>query len=375
MYHVFLMELGPKQQTCAIIHNYGFDNPWLLKHSSVISNFYHSSWIIFTSKTNSDVVDRYISRGFNVLVLQKSPQSIFALVKLILNSKPDLFSHGLRPTQISFLFGFLFNLRLIVFQHYSPRILNFGYRFRNRITKALNFKLLKSAIRRSALVFVFSREVFHELMEFGLDSRKLILTPLGIASNHTIVRSEYVSTKQHFKIIIVGRLSVEKNLFLALDVLSKLKSFGVSFSARFFGSGPLHLSLRNYAYASELGEEVSFEGWNPNLHEIYADSDLLLHTSWTEGYGQVFIEALEKGLKIFSTNVGVVQDLSDYKIELVHIFNAHQDTTEIAKSLAIFLGQDSMSYEGVAEFLALHSFSRMQNILETELEKFFKIDE
>jgi glycosyltransferase involved in cell wall biosynthesis len=375
VYHLIPMKRGPKKQTCVIIHNYGSDNPWLLHHISIISRLYQSTLVILTSKTQSSVIIDYRLKGYDVFVLQNSLTSVFALFKLVIKFRPDLFSHGLRPTQISFLLGIIFNLRLIIFQHYSPNILNFSQHFRSRFSKFPNVFLLKMAIRYSDFVFVFSKEVFRDLMGIGINPAKMRLTPLGIASMREGESNKRWLNKQSFQIIVVGRLSVEKNLFLALDILNELKILGFRFSARFFGSGPLELSLCKYASKLDLNQSVSFEGWVPNLHEVYLNSDVLLHTSWTEGYGQVFIEALEAGLKIFSTKVGVIEEMLDFKIECVKTFDTNHDRAEIAKSLAQFISQDTHSCEAVSDFLHQHSFSQMQKILEFELHKLFKIDD
>lgn len=369
------MKRGPKKQTCAIIHNYGSENPWLLHHISIISKLYQSTLVILTSKTQSSVINDYRLKGYDVFVLQNSLTSVFALFKLVIKFRPDLYSHGLRPTQISFLLGIIFNLRLIIFQHYSPNILIFSQHFRSKFSKFPNVFLLKMAIRYSDFVFVFSKEVFRDLMGIGMNPAKMRLSPLGIASMRKGESNKCWLNKQSFQIIVVGRLSVEKNLFLALDILNELKILGFRFSARFFGSGPLELSLRKYASKLDLNQSVSFEGWVPNLHEVYLNSDVLLHTSWTEGYGQVFIESLEAGLKIFSTKVGVIEEMLDFKIECVKTFDANHDRAEIAKSLAQFVSQDTYSCEAVSDFLHQHSFSQMQNILEFELHKLFKIDD
>ena len=375
MYHAFLMDYKAKKRICVIIHNHGFDNPWLLNHVCIISNFYHLTWVVFTSKPNSNVIYSYRARGINVLVLKKSLPSLLALIKLFMRFRADIFCHGIRPTQISFLLAFIFNLRLIIFQHYSLKILNFSQGFWSRVTRIPNTKLLRIAIAYSDLVFVYSTEVFNEFINFGIDLEKLILTPLGIVSNLTIEQKKYTSSIKNFRIVVVGRLSVEKDLFLALDILRDLKYLGVQFSAHFFGTGPLEISLRNYIHVCKLEENVFFEGWKSDLGEIYDGSDLLLHTSKTEGYGQVIIESLIRGLKVFSTNVGVVQDLSDYEIGYLHIFQANQETAEIAKALAVFLSQDVFSSEKITEVLKRHTFSEMQYILECELYKLLKLDD
>ena len=75
------------------------------------------------------------------------------------------------------------------------------------------------------------------------------------------------------------------------------------------GSGSLANKLKKLAYNLNIASQVVFVGWQTDLIPYYKGCDILLVTSWYEGYGMVFKEGQSVGCKIVSTDVGIAREV------------------------------------------------------------------
>lgn len=98
----------------------------------------------------------------------------------------------------------------------------------------------------------------------------------------------------------IGRLSREKNPFLAIDIANQL-----SMPIYIAGDGPLKSEVISYSLKSN---NVRLLGWQNSL-EFYKKIDCLILTSEIEGVPNVILEALASGLPVIATNVGGIPSL------------------------------------------------------------------
>ncbi len=116
-----------------------------------------------------------------------------------------------------------------------------------------------------------------------------------------------------FIILIVARLSREKNISFSLDVLRELLKKYPKIGLVIVGEGPerenLELRIKNY----ELGENVVFEGWQEDLVSYYKTANLFLQTSLYEGFGLSLLEAVASGCPAVSSDVGIAPELLTHK--------------------------------------------------------------
>jgi len=107
-------------------------------------------------------------------------------------------------------------------------------------------------------------------------------------------------------ILMLSRLTIEKNIELALlvlkDVLVRYPKTGLVI----VGEGPLQGSLRKAVYDMNLGGSVIFLPWADDPIPYYKSADIFLLTSNYEGYGLALIEAALSKIPIVTTDVGVV---------------------------------------------------------------------
>ena len=111
------------------------------------------------------------------------------------------------------------------------------------------------------------------------------------------------------RLLMVGRLSVQKNPLLAIRALAQVRD--LPWDIRIAGDGPLRAEMEAEARALGIASRVRFLGWRSSA-EVSAEmagADTLLLTSHSEGLPMAAIEALDRGLAIVSTRIGGVADV------------------------------------------------------------------
>jgi glycosyltransferase involved in cell wall biosynthesis len=111
------------------------------------------------------------------------------------------------------------------------------------------------------------------------------------------------------RIIMVGRLSVQKNPLLALRALALVQDLPWEFQV--IGDGPLRQEMEDTTRQLGLMDRVAFRGWldSSKVASEMSNSDVLLLTSLSEGLPMAAIEALDRGLAVISSRIGGVTDV------------------------------------------------------------------
>ena len=111
------------------------------------------------------------------------------------------------------------------------------------------------------------------------------------------------------RIVMLGRLSIQKNPLLALQALNLIKD--LPWTLDVLGEGPLGDSMRQLAVDCGMAERVFFRGWldASEVTRRLSSADILLMTSTTEGLPMAGIEALRHGLAIVGSRIGGLADV------------------------------------------------------------------
>ena len=122
------------------------------------------------------------------------------------------------------------------------------------------------------------------------------------------------SYEERLQVLSVGRLETEKNPLLLADVLAALAAEDPRWHLLVCGEGPMEAALA--ARLDELGvaDRATLQGYVPldgGLLELYRQSQMFLHVSWTEGVPQVLFEAFAGGAPVVATAVGGVPEVVD----------------------------------------------------------------
>ena len=113
------------------------------------------------------------------------------------------------------------------------------------------------------------------------------------------------------RIVMAGRLSIQKNPLLAIAALALIKE--TDWSLDVIGDGPLRIEMEAAAQRLGVAGRVLLHGWlsESDVARVMARSDILLMTSLHEGLPMVAIEALQWGLAIVGSQIGGLRDVVD----------------------------------------------------------------
>jgi glycosyltransferase involved in cell wall biosynthesis len=113
---------------------------------------------------------------------------------------------------------------------------------------------------------------------------------------------------------IVGRLTPIKNHQLFLAAAARLLAVRPDVHFVVVGDGELGPEIRALACRLGLSSRVTFTGWRHDLPRIYADLDVLVTCSNSEGAPFAIIEAMAAECPVVATAVGGVPDLLDNQV-------------------------------------------------------------
>lgn len=108
---------------------------------------------------------------------------------------------------------------------------------------------------------------------------------------------------------MVCRLVEVKGITYALQAMERLTSMYDNLHLAIVGDGPLMHDLKHEVAERGITDCVHFMGWREDVPEIMAGLDLLLITSFSEGFGLVAIEAMSKRVPVIANNVSALPEV------------------------------------------------------------------
>ena len=159
------------------------------------------------------------------------------------------------------------------------------------------------------------------------DTLPVHLIPPMVANPLPALRTPRNLSDGPLRILWIGRLTWKKNPELALQVFHELVKHGATISATLIGEGELRGEVEARIKGLGLSEKVVLRGKvsHQEVLATYAQHDVLLHTAWQEGFGNVLLEAQAAGLWVVSTPAEGIREnmvdgvtgelLSDWQVE------------------------------------------------------------
>ncbi len=114
--------------------------------------------------------------------------------------------------------------------------------------------------------------------------------------------------------LTVGRLTHVKGFSRLIDVLSEIKKKGYTFRLVMLGGGEEREEIEKKISRYGLGDDVRMIGMTDNPFSYMKNSTYLVCSSYYEGFGNVFVEAILCGLPILSVSVGGISELFEQEI-------------------------------------------------------------
>lgn len=155
-----------------------------------------------------------------------------------------------------------------------------------------------------------SRAIAEEATKYGATMDRIKVVKSGLNTKEIKFELKDILNETPLRIISIGRDHWVKNYRLALDVMFKLKSFGIVFQYTIIGIEENEALLYQ---RSELGldEQIKFEPpvkYSQVLNAIQ-DADVFLLPSIKEGIANVVLEAMALGTLVVSTDCGGMREV------------------------------------------------------------------
>ncbi|MAG12663.1 hypothetical protein CL630_02505 [bacterium] len=161
---------------------------------------------------------------------------------------------------------------------------------------------------------VVSKRIKDSLIkELNIAGEKISTLPIFVDAQKIKNAQPALIPKQYdFTILWVGRFEKEKNCALAIKAFSKFAKKYPNVGLVIIGDGSERKVLESRIKNHELGNNVIMEGWQDDIYGYYKSADVLLVTSWYEGYGMNMVEARIAGIPVVAPDVGVVEEVGAY---------------------------------------------------------------
>jgi len=174
----------------------------------------------------------------------------------------------------------------------------------------------RALARVSTRIVAISPSQRDELLRLRIgDAQKIALVPLGFdlapftRAERGALRAELGIGDPSPLVGIVARLVPIKDVALFIDAAAEIAQQRADASFVIVGDGPQRDELRARAAARGIADRVRWLGWRADLPAIYADLDVVVLSSRSEGTPVSLIEALAAARPVVATAVGGVPDL------------------------------------------------------------------
>ena len=327
-----------------------------LPHDKVIEiNYENSKFIKFIKVSFRNV---FYIRSRIIFELSRNEKVIFA------GSGPDFFLILLLlllPRAVDFAF-FMRGDKLATVRYYykkSPL-----YPFIISLIKVFNWRIYHLINQSRAKVFLFGEKLREEYSKFNLAS--YVIASLIDKSWIRKDKRPVIPEGRPLKVLFVGRLSPEKNIFSLLEACKLSIEKKQPFTLSIIGCGPLEIKIREWIKKFKLSDYIKFMGYIPHGVELikeYDSHDLLCLPSYTEGIPRTVVEAFAREMPVLATPVGSLPTIFPKEIKFLNGFSAEK----------IFQGikwcnnhRMELSLMGIEGQRIIHSFVIQENAVKVD---------
>ena len=153
--------------------------------------------------------------------------------------------------------------------------------------------------------------------EFLISNSKIgvlpILVEIGKMDSRLRGNEKKRREENKFIVLVVSRLTKEKNVGMAVEAIAKLKvvlndqAQDVGVELVIVGEGVEKSKIKNQS--EKLGIDFELVGWQEDLGPYFERADVYALTSNYEGYGRTVIEAMRSRVPVVMTDVGVAGEI------------------------------------------------------------------
>ncbi len=199
-----------------------------------------------------------------------------------------------------------------------------------------DFLTVKTA---NAIIVVSQKDKDIFVNDYRCPSEKVIVVENGVNTKRFAIKTK--KTNDILNIIFVGLLRELKNVEKIFSLMKVLVKKGVSPFLTIVGRGDKNYisKLKSVSEELDIDKRVIWKGYipYPELPEVYAENDILLLLSHSEGLPKVILEAISCGLKVVSSRSFYVDGFLN---EIVEWVDVEDDEEKIAGKIMNTLNKE-----------------------------------
>ena len=250
---------------------------------------YDVKFIIFSNKNNNYDINEDIE--INYLPKYENRFSFFkrieVLKKILHTQQPDyVISLGLGH-QYLFLGNIINKYKFILSERNSPK--DYYKHWHERFFNKYCFEKAYKVVFQTEGAKAYYSEVIQNKSE-------IILNPL------TPSLPDPYCGKRDKRIVFVGRLASQKNVFMLLQAFSDFSNVYTDYILELYGKGEQKQELIEYAKELQISQRVKFMGEIKNVYEAMLKATMYVSSSDFEGMSNSMIEAMAMGLPVVCTD-------------------------------------------------------------------------
>ena len=256
-----------------------------------------------------------IPSSVNLSILRTSEYNISDLQKFIDSYKPDIIHSHLAEAEI--VSRSIYYPHAKWFSHCHDNMIV----FKNEGRKALfNKKLFTRLFEKKYLLkrydenggthFVAVSTNTLNYFKENLPANKYIVTLLSNAIDLSRIKPKQNTTqKNKLTLINIGSFVKNKNQQFLTRIIQEILSRGIECDCIMLGSGPEEENVKKLSQEIGISNNVRFEGNVEDVGVYLSQSDIYVHTAFSESFGLVLLEAMGTGLPTVSLDNGGNNDI------------------------------------------------------------------
>lgn len=225
---------------------------------------------------------------------------------------------------------------------------------------------LMSAVLSNSHVMVQSEFIKQDMIEHFKSSEKSItIVPNRIQKE--VLKPKKLFDKSKKNLVIVGRLTKDKNVSLVLKALSMLdKRYLETLCLHVVGDGDEYKNLIEQTDSFNLGKYVRFYGYKKDALSYIKEADLMVFASRYEGLPNVVLEAFSQKTLVLSSDIKPVKEI--LKDGENGVLFSDNDIKDLSQKLCYCLDNDLKNLV-VNAYDGLHMYDSVYKDFENLLKK------
>lgn len=251
--------------------------------------------------TNNSILDKLLGRRLSDAILRKAIKRIAKEKQIdwVVNHTYDLI--GTLPTDGDFKTAQVFNWSVNGYEETVRSASENKGGLQSFISACVlqrKFKRWHFAMLKLTRLIMLTEAAVGEIQNLlpSILPQQMVVIPDPIMQTSTALE---ISSLKNKTLIFVGRLSQEKGVMRLLRIWNYIEKRVPEYQLLIYGEGDLRGEMMKYVEEVQL-KRVHMMGFCDDLKSIYANADLCLVTSDTEGFGMVLVEAMYYGVPCVS---------------------------------------------------------------------------